>query len=906
MALKVYVADNVDTVIATVKSQGGTVSPNYISSVTSLPNILKRNLKEVVGGSESYAFSVAPLAIPTTHSSGNPQNSRSLDYDVVIANTDANTNQPLLVMDTGIATLQVNFKQVLFAGEDPADAYEEEYEEGEEEGSDANDTEIIFSIEDYEITSFDLYSTLKDQLVYEGLNLKNSVALSIPDEIGAITCRALRTINLDLQDAVYNVDLTNYEFSVTVPRLLTDEAVDAFKSVTIFRTVGDKDLKNNLRIAGAVTYLPALDTFYPNSNTTENIPNLRDYLVLKQRQSYAGYLVELGLNQGILLNNELRTEVSTTYTVTEMPDTFSKSSLSIFDSVSHLFSGTAVVITTTGEITNISIGIADDSTEEGWISHVSTSNLSIGNLQTVLEPYGVFARVSTTGGKTNKLVLQRMLFDAGQTETMSFRVTSSAEATIQTTPNLALLQLDDLPTATSFPVVRYTEYGEYDVDIDEVTEAPIHTTDLDLSVDTSTPMYDSLCTLYFKAHSAVQFKVNSATNRVYTQYSQASSLVEFVSQKTAHLSAYGYEDLLTTVANSISTKTGYAVSVDVVKGCLHINSSQKTQKNLYLSYKYSSNNTTPIEYVEPTVLNSQLKIDSGHVIRSETEALILMGDTFKSMPNTEHSCQYVVIDTAGVSEVTFIPFAYSVDGTLVREQSNYNFTISTTDFYRNFLVSDAIFFCNVFPIFENGVRTAKYVIILKDLVLDGKALRNLLVRTDSEKTGVLSQIGETTVGFTNTLQGVLQVTENDTVAFPSQYISLNKKSGVSLNYATECQFTLADLEGTLTIEVQDLDGTVETISTTYEIVEPPAEDPENTEPQPVTPTFTESLLTQLQESLYLDASESEGVVTLTLKNNVSSAVRLKVEDDAGALSMVSGAYELFGNTTRIILEKEVV
>lgn len=900
MALKVYVADNVDTVIATVKSQGGTVSPNYISSVTSLPNILKRNLKEVIGGSESYAFSVAPLTIPSTHSSGNPQNSRSLDYDVVIANTDTNTNQPLLVMDTGIATLQVNFKQVLFAGEDPDSPYEKGID------GDENDTEIIFSIEGYEISSTDLYTTLRNRLVYEGFNLKNSVAFSVPDEIGAIACRALRTIDLDLQDAVYSVDLTNYEFSITVPRILTDEAVNVFKSVTLFRTMGDKYLKNNLRIAGAVTYLPALDTFYPNSNTTENIPNLRDYLVLKQRQSYAGYLVELGLNQGILLNNELRTENPTTYTVTGMPDTFSKSSLSVFDSVAHLFSGTAVVITTVGEITNLSIGVPDDSVEEGWISHVSISDLSIGNLQTVLEPYGVFVRVSTASGKTNKLVLQRMVLDAGQTETMSFRVTSSAEATVQTAPNLALLQLDDLPTATTFPTVRYTEYGEYDVDVDENTGASFYNTDLALSVATSTPMYDSLCTLYFKAHSAVQFKVNSASNRVYTQYSQASSLVEFVSQKTAHLSAYGYEDLLTTLANSIAAKTGYAVSVDVVKGCIHINSSQKTQKNLYLSYKYSSNNTAPIEYVEPTVLNSQLKIESGHIIRSETEALIFMGDTFKSMPNTEHSCQYVVIDTAEVSEVTFIPFAYSVDGTLVREQTNYTITVGTTDFYRNFLASDAIFFCTVFPIFENDVKTSKWIVALKDLVLDNKVLRNLLVMTDSEKTGIISQVGATTVGFTNTLQGVLQIVENDSAAFPSKYVSINKKSGVSLNYATKCQFTLADLEGTLTIELQDLDGTVETISTTYEIVEPPVEDHENTEPQPVIPTFTENLLAQLQESLYLDASESEGVVTLSLKNSTSSTVRLKVDDDAGALSMVSGAYELFGNTTRIILEKEVV
>lgn len=888
MALKVYTADNINTVIATVKSQGGSVSPNYISSVTSLPNILKRNLKEVSGVGESYAFSVAPLAIPASHSSGNTQNSRSLDYDIVVANTDSVARLPLLIMDTGVAAFQVTFKEFIV----DIDELEENVE----------DTIIVFYINSHNISSRDYFNTLKDSLVYEGIDIMSTVPLTIPNDIGSFTCRALEALQLPTQSATYDINLDTLEFSIVVPRVLSEEEEEIFKRVSVFRSIGNDLIENNLRIAGAVTYIPALDTFYPNSNTTEDIPNLRDYLYQKQRQSYAGYLLELEKNQGLLLNSELKTSDTNTYTAGNMPDTFGKSSISVFDSVTNLFTGTAAIFVTTGYITNVSLGRVDETTEEGWISHLSIDTNDISTLQEQLELYGIFTRVSTTDGKVTKLALQRMLLDAGQTEKLSVRVSGTEPFTMQAEPNLTTLKFDDLPTATVYPSTRFTAYGEDDF----FEDTSAYTMNVSLGVDQSTPMSDSLCTLFFKTHTAVLLRINTATDRVYSQYSTTSEVVEWVSQPTLHLSAYGYEDFLQTLATTFAEKTGYQVAVDVVKGCLHINSSQKTQKNLYVGYKYSNRNVAPIEYLEPTVLESQLKIESGHILRSETEVLVYMGDTFKSMPNTEHSCQYVVIDTAEVSEVTFIPFAYSVDGTLVREQTNYNITVGTADFYRNFLASDAIFFCNVFPIFENDVKTSKWVIALKDLVLDDKVLRNLLVMTDSEKTGIISQVGATTVGFTNTLQGVLQIVENDSAAFPSKYVSLNKKSGVSLNYATECQFTIADLEGTLTIELQDLDGIVETISTTYEIVEPPVEDPENTEPQPVIPTFTENLLTQLQESLYLDASESEGVVTLSLKNNTSSTVRLKVEDDAGALSMVSGAYELFGNTTRIILEKEVV
>lgn len=311
MAISLYLPRDVVSVANKVLEQGSIESPNYISSSNIAPSILKRNL--VTYTAEDIVFKTSPLVLPPTHSTGDPLKARSFDFDFVVANTGETGIVSAFLLDICEATLIVEYTGVGVIGVD------------EELGP---FTTYMYDIVDQVGTV--LYNLPIKVEYFAVSSLSDKEELSLGVVTGEVLMNVLPDYELPGEDSIIVVDDVEKTVKITLYTEITPEITDQASKIGIL--VKNKSLQySNIRVVGEVNYEPSLNTFYPTTTVTQDIPNLRDLLVQGSVKSYLGYSFELQPKKGILFNIETGTTDSRNYTAITSPTLFQETRLRIYD-----------------------------------------------------------------------------------------------------------------------------------------------------------------------------------------------------------------------------------------------------------------------------------------------------------------------------------------------------------------------------------------------------------------------------------------------------------------------------------------------------------------------------------------------------------------------------------------------
>lgn len=903
MSFDVYLVEDVATSIDTVRLEGSISSPNYIASIGKSPSALRRNLVKTYNDEITYDFNVMPLKLPASHSSGNVSKSRSLDYDVLVANITEDVKLPYLIMDTGVAAFQVVLNNTSFdfdqeIADDPN--LEEEY---------LGDTTIEYDIVAYDIPDMDLYTELVYNLSYRAASLNRLANVEISNEIGSYSCRGLTDFPFDYDELSFQISSDYQKMYVYISRPITNAETTLFQDVEMFISHGSPDIKANLRIAGSFTYLPALQAFNPTSGTSASIPNTRDYLDSLMRPSYLGYLVEIGFNEAILVNTELVSSDTAEYEVSSMPDYFGRSTFKVYNSVSDLFLGTAVYIQTLGEIGSIETGYINKEDNDSWVTDTTLTTITPEAVRSFFANLGINCRIYTEAGVITKLFLHRLQPLTSQIGELSFRFASSDEITV-TNSAIESATFNDLPNSKKVAVTRYTDFAEYLEDEESTVGEYLCTFSLQHESPPK-PLSVGICTLTLKDHAALRLSVNTADSYDYSTYSATVNTFDLISDRTSTLSTYGYENTLQTIAQKIATKTSYATTVDTDRGLIYISSGGSLNRNLYIDLKSSSNNVIPIVYNTPDNLRNSIDVKSeGVVLESDSAYFIYMNNENAEVPSVVNNCKTAILDPSKTTSFDIIPFAYAVEDTLVKEQYLYQFNLSSSTFYEDFMRSEAPFFCTVKPIYTNGVKDGRYLVTLNDYSVDSKDLRNLVIRTDANKSGLEDshkylEIDVESINGTATIT----VSPNKSYTFEkTNSVSLNKQYGTSIDYSNHILVSEPTSDGLAVITVANLQGEVEELI--IDIEKPIPDEVTAPEEEPVEPPvfdYVEAFTSQVNVSNYLEATVEGSSIKIALKGGLSENI-YKLSLTTDNLVTVTSSYLSFtaGETFTVFLDKRGV
>ena len=806
MAISFYLPKDINTVLKKVVDEGSTKSPNYISSPILSPSILKRNLEKVeLVGSTFFNFNVVPLTLPSTHSSGNVLNSRTFDYDFVVANTNATGVEPVFVIDTGSFSFQIQFKTKTIYIEEVIDPDSGMIEE-------VTHTLYTYSILDSSLDPSVLVGS-KNANAFKASTLSNTEEVQLGELIGDISLKVLKEIELPLETTIFTYSENSQEIIFDVIEEIDTILDSDFKRITLLFSTGSNLEFSTLKLAGAVTYQPSLDTFYPNNNISLDIPNLRDYLFQNNTDSYLGYIVTLQPYQGLLFNFEIGTRSPYPYSITTVPNIFEISNLRVFSNVSELFAGQSLVVLTEGAISkvivttlnedpdqNVSVEFEGGTTRE-WVDFFKT--------------FGIVCRIFTNSNNVTKIFLDR-IDNTYTTLDLSIQIHTSSDSTLESSPNFNTLQFNDLPGSNSNSSLL-NNISTYEM-IGDVFVRTVILAKNNISKD----LTSSLSYFGTKKINAIKIKASSANSYDYSDYSSTTNEIVYTGEKTDNLLAYGFEDMLQAIAENLRNVLNLEVVVDKDRGIIFVNNKGKSLDNLYISLKYSDSTEEPIEYVEDSYGSSyNLITDQTQSIVNKSEAFIRLDKNGSTeSPVITNNCSYIILDINDLQDkiLNIQPYAYRVLSDKVEEQTKYKdgFTVEGSESIVDKLVNGiSPFFLAIIPLYDsNFVLTSKVALSIDSISVDSKIMKNLLVWTDNFKTGLSNGYLSTYKGLVGYINGEptyedITPIRNSSLTFEGPFVSLNSSYGILNKYGTSALISLSIEESSFEIIVTDLDGNSE-------------------------------------------------------------------------------------------------
>lgn len=791
MAVSIYLPKDIESVAAKVVAQNSTISPNYIAEKESSPSVLKRNLVAATANTV-YDFNVVPLKLPTTHSTGAVLKARSFDYDFVITNNIEIDPQPVFVMDVGFYSFKT-----LFTGKAVV----------------AEDTTFTYSILGHNIE--DTLTPIKTMLDYKIGNLKKSSQKELGATIGKKVVGVIEALDIDTSNLYIVVDLVASTLKVSIETtLLTPTLTTELEGADLFVSKGDKDAYSKLRFAGAVTYQPTLGTFYPNTTVSQDIPNLRDYLSTQGFKDYLGFFFVLKYNEGMLFNLEVGTKNASDYTLNSVPDLFETSQIGIYQNIDDLLAQPSAFVGTTGGITKYEVFNSKITEEAVAIdSLTSTDQVAISAL---FKKYGIYSRIVKSGVNVTKLFLNRI--ENTRTEPLIYvRITSSKDITVIENTSLKDVLFTDLPGDNR--EYSYTPFGENDSTVDS------YTFEINLSKpsveETFAADYSSIKIL---KNIAVELQYDNADSLNYDTYKNTLKKTTFVSEKTTHLTSYGYETMLNTIGAEMTSKLGLTTKIDIDKGIVYFNNKSTLFNNVFLNLKYSNANADTINYEEdPYGSTYSLITEKANAIQNKSQAIVRLNKgTVSSLPTINSVCSMIIIDEADIENLNLQPYCYNVTGVKIEEQVSIKDVLPlVSNNLQSLLYSKtAPFFVELLPLYtDGGLVTTKFALVLNSVDIDSKVMKNLLVWTDKLKTGLTDGYSEqykALVGYDKTVPVYesFQAVSNSSTLFAGEYVSMNVKDGVSNRYLTTASVSLPITESTFDIKVSNAFGMLETCSFT--------------------------------------------------------------------------------------------
>ena len=684
MSLKAYIPSDIESVVNTVKENGSKESPNYFRTSLVRPTALSRNLVELQQNANiSHDLSVVPLALPTTHSTGNTLKSRSFDYDFLIGNTSNDPENNFLVMDTGARSWFLTFKEKVTI-----------------EGNIA----YRFLLEDIQtsVTDIDI-----EQSRLELLNLSNytETIKSVVDNT-VVDGYALdyterdydfavsqKTETVEEEDEGDTLLVTVRYFDIIPERLLTAVEEEALKDTQVIVGFENLNHESNFRFFNKVSYDPSLNDYYIYNSTTR-YTNLRDFLESANIKPHAAFVGKIENEAGLMFNletfykngNDLREALVT------VPNSLGSSKLNLFSSITSLISYKDLTFKLPDDETtlvqSVSIKVLDANGEE--VSLVSKDNsLTAKQWYNFFLDYGVLAypiykTFTTETSETitepattpedeptvsvvitehhhillKGFVIKRLYAKDSVSKILQVSFTSNTEGFATTvaegsiapfkevlTPNPSTIKMNAVPAYASsenLTKVYNIGYKNETNALSNITSLELNTTESDFEcvVSNATDLVEKNYTL--AEQKAITFKRDSFFNKGYGAKQALAALKES----------------LTALGASVLSKSEY--------GYLAIDTKNTSLENIY------------IKSSEPSLRTADLRsLQTYKELLLNTDTSRQDNFSFKNVPATSH----VIVDMYCLDELSLTPFSFILEDGLLKEQDKAELIINFPKYF---------------------------------------------------------------------------------------------------------------------------------------------------------------------------------------------------------------------------------
>jgi len=288
MSLKTYVPSSIEAEVERVRENDSKVNPTYFTTSLTRPTALSRNLQDASVIFKEFDIPVAPLKLPDTHSTGNPQNSRAFDYDYLIANeTDSTDLDHFFVIDLGSMSWSVKYIE----GDGQSSfkfIIESSYE---------NDPDVDLAFLSYKLlNTSNIVSTVTSQVdgteprLYALDYLKNNYDVYI----------TIEDIDVSEGDATATVSYLNIETSY----VLSEKELEDLKDINIITGFYSDYYESNIRFFNKLSYDETLRDYYIY-NSTERFNSIKNYLVNNEVKPYPAYAGQVRSKEGLLFSVDL-------------------------------------------------------------------------------------------------------------------------------------------------------------------------------------------------------------------------------------------------------------------------------------------------------------------------------------------------------------------------------------------------------------------------------------------------------------------------------------------------------------------------------------------------------------------------------------------------------------------------
>lgn len=901
MSLKTYIPAGIESEIERVRQGDSQISPSYFTTSLVRPTALSRNLQQVTSVAD-FEFAVAPVKLPSTHSTGDVTNSRSFDYDYLISNETNTEDKHFFVIDTGSKSWFVTFLEEI------------------------DDSHFKFKIDQlYENEPY-LELTALD---YRLLNTSNIVAnLTSAVDSSKIKGYGLDYLNIDCEisiteEVVETEVVQNYFLIIETERRLNTVEKQALKDINIVSAFRNNLYKSNIRVFNKLSYDPTLNDYYIYNNA-DRFESLKTFLTDRNIRSFDAFAGSLDDKEGLMFNVDLKYNSTEDFTdsLANMESRLGSSTIIMADNPSSLTGFQTLFYKVPDDTTSTILAVdllkvTFDDEENSYTTEILNTETTNTN-PTIW--YNFFKEIGITATIINKRIVT--------TRTEEVEVPGD---TPEDPPTIEEIIVEDvsfilkgfilkversLNTDNESYMVRFTSNSESTATLggSESVTCLENTLEVEGKLIEIFPSIENtdgtIKTFAIGYKNPLNFVNNSfsigfsETNESFTVYKSLANTLnkenyDITSSVTLNFNVspffnlgYGIYENISDLKAFLSGTEGVTIDSNINYSELIVKNSNPAIENLYLKtdkdLKIETSSTNHLQ----TSKEILFQVDSSNIRERSFEAVA-------ELP-------YIIVDMYSLEHIEIAPFSYlSLNKGLLKEQNKAYINkqdielpedIGTRSEYLRSLLTEfstSLLSLNLLPIIplldHNNVFAECFAVFYDPTTIEGKVLRNVFVKVNSN-----ALLGNTSnvelkyqSGVNNTVPIYKDIVPTSSLTLDDDtYFKLFSQTSANI-YGNSLQYSFNTTDYDVEFDVLDyLGNTLETVSFSRSLTE-------SLEDQII--NFTSDFLS------VTPVNENTDIVTIKVKESVTDPrYYLRIENTTGGDIVTSKYIHYISDTTCIV------